>query len=46
MNVAGVNVGVSAEIGLKLELGLSIGKNTQVKPGPFSFGISFCGAKR
>ena len=45
-NVAGVNVGVNAEIGLKLELGLSVGKNTKVKLGPFSFGISFGGAKK
>ncbi len=46
VNVAGVNVGVNAEIGLKLELGLTIGKNTKVKLGPFSFGISFGGAKK
>jgi hypothetical protein len=46
VNVAGVNVGVNAEIGLKLELGLSVGKNTKVKLGPISFGISFGGAKK
>ncbi len=46
VNIAGANVGVNAEIGLKLELGLSVGKNTKVKLGPFSFGISFGGAKK
>lgn len=45
VNIAGANVGVNAEIGFKLELGLSVGKNTKVKLGPFSFGISFGGAK-
>ena len=46
VNIAGANVGVNAEIGFKLELGLSIGKNTKVKLGPISFGISFGGAKK
>ncbi len=46
VNIAGANVGVNAEIGLKLELGLTVGKNTKVKLGPFSFGISFGGAKK
>lgn len=32
---------VTAEIGLKAELGFSIGKKTQVKLGPVSFGIEF-----
>jgi hypothetical protein len=32
-NVAGYNVGVSAEVGLKLELGLQVGKNTKIKLG-------------
>ena len=45
VNIAGANIGVSGEIGLKLELGLQIGKNTEVKLGPFSFGFSFGGAK-
>jgi uncharacterized Zn-binding protein involved in type VI secretion len=31
----------TAEIGLKAELGLSIGKKTKVKLGPVSFGIDF-----
>ena len=44
-NIAGYNVGVSGEIGLKLELGLSIGKKTTVKLGPISFGFSFGDAK-
>ena len=44
-NIAGYNVGVSGEIGLKLELGLSIGKRTNVKLGPISFGFSFGDAK-
>ena len=46
VNIAGANVGVNAEIGFKLELGLSVGKNTKVKLGPISFGISFGGAKK
>ena len=45
-NVAGYNVGVNAEIGLKLELGLQIGKNTKVKLGPFTLGFSFGDAKK
>ena len=45
LNIAGANVGVNAEIGLKLELGLSVGKNTTVKLGPLTFGISFGAAK-
>jgi len=40
-NIAGTNVSVNGEIGLKLEAGISIGKNTQVKLGPVSFGFSF-----
>jgi WXG100 family type VII secretion target len=46
VNIAGANVGVNAEIGFKLELGLTVGKNTKVKLGPISFGISFGGAKK
>ena len=45
VNIAGANVSVSGEIGLKLELGLQIGKNTKIKLGPFSLGFSFGGAK-
>lgn len=44
-NIAGYNVGVSGEIGLKLELGAQIGKNTKIKLGPFTIGFSFGGAK-
>ena len=44
-NIAGYNVGVNGEIGLKFEIGASIGKNTRIKLGPFSLGISFGGAK-
>lgn len=45
-NVAGYNVGVNAEIGLKFELGFQVGKNTKVKLGPFTLGLSFGGAKK
>lgn len=45
VNVAGYNVGVSGEIGLKLELGVQIGKNTKIKLGPITIGFSFGGAK-
>jgi len=45
-NVAGYNVGVNAEVGLKFELGFQVGKNTKVKLGPFTFGLSFGGAKK
>jgi hypothetical protein len=45
VNIAGANVGVSGEIGLKMELGLRVGKNTSVKLGPISFGINFGRAK-
>lgn len=44
-NIAGVNVGVNAEIGLKMEVGLSLGKDTSVKLGPLTFGFSFGRAK-
>jgi WXG100 family type VII secretion target len=44
-NIAGYNVGVSGEIGLKLELGIQVGKSTKVKLGPFTIGFSFGGAK-
>jgi len=40
-NIAGTNVSVNAEVGFKLEAGIQIGKNTQVKLGPISFGFSF-----
>lgn len=45
LNVAGVNVGVTAEVGLKAELGFSIGKQTKIKLPFVSFGFSFGGAK-
>lgn len=45
LNVAGVNVGVTAEVGLKAELGFSIGKETKIKLPFVSFGFSFGGAK-
>jgi WXG100 family type VII secretion target len=44
-NVAGYNVGVSGEVGLKAEIGFKIGKKTEVKLPFISFGISFGGAK-
>lgn len=46
VNVAGVNVGVSGEIGLKAELGFKIGQETEIKLPFISFGISFGGAKK
>ena len=45
INVAGANVGVSGGIGLKLELGLELGKKSRVHFGPFTLGFSFGGAK-
>ncbi|MCA0351307.1 MAG: WXG100 family type VII secretion target [Chloroflexi bacterium] len=45
LNIAGVNVGVTAEVGLKAELGFSIGKETKIKLPFVSFGFSFGGAK-
>lgn len=46
MNVAGYNVGVSGEIGLKAEAGFEIGKKgVAIKLPLFSIGISFGGAK-
>jgi WXG100 family type VII secretion target len=44
-NVAGYNVGVNAEIGLKAELGFQIGKKTQIKLPFVTLGFSFGGAK-
>jgi hypothetical protein len=43
-DIAGVNVGVNAGVGLKLELGVEIGKHTKVKLGPFTLGLDFGGA--
>ena len=46
MNVAGYNVGVSGEIGLKAEAGFQIGKDgVEIKLPLFSFGINFGKAK-
>lgn len=44
-NVAGVNVGLSAEVGLKAEFGFKIGKKTEVKLPFVTLGIGFGGAK-
>jgi hypothetical protein len=43
-DIAGVNVGVNAGVGLKLELGVEVGKHTQIKLGPFTLGLDFGGA--
>jgi hypothetical protein len=40
-NVSGYNVGVNAEVGLKAELGLQIGKNTKIKLPFVTLGFSF-----
>ncbi|HEY1388200.1 MAG TPA: hypothetical protein VGF38_06610 [Ktedonobacterales bacterium] len=45
VNVAGVNVGLDGEIGLKAELGFQIGKKTEVKLPFISFGFAIGGAK-
>jgi hypothetical protein len=45
MNVANVNVGAHGGISFGLELGLKVGKETEVKLGPFKFGISIGAAK-
>ena len=44
-NVAGYNVGVGAEVGLKAEIGFKIGKKTEIKLPFVSIGLSFGGAK-
>ena len=44
-NVAGINVGVGAEVGLKAEIGFKIGKETEIKLPFVTLGISFGGAK-
>lgn len=43
VNVAGVNVGVDATIGIKAELGIEIGKKVEVKLPFVSFGFSIGG---
>jgi ABC-type multidrug transport system fused ATPase/permease subunit len=45
MNVAGVNVGLDATIGLKAELGVKIGPKTEISLPFVSFGFAFGGAK-
>lgn len=42
-NVAGVNVSLTGEVGLKAELGLKIGRRTEVKLPFISFGLKFGG---
>lgn len=44
-NIGGYNISLTGEVGVKAELGGSIGKNTEIKVGPFSIGLSFGGAK-
>jgi hypothetical protein len=45
VNVAGVNVGVTGEIGLKAELGLQIGPKTKIKLPFITLGFTIGGAK-
>lgn len=45
INVLGANVGLKGEIGLKAELGFSIGKDTEIKLPFVTIGFSFGGAK-
>lgn len=45
LNVAGANVGVTSGVSLGFELGFKIGKDTEVKFGPFKVGLSFGTAK-
>ncbi|HEY7416693.1 MAG TPA: hypothetical protein VH593_16010 [Ktedonobacteraceae bacterium] len=40
-NVGGVHVGVTGGIGLSLNLGIEVGKKTEIKLGPFSLGLDF-----
>jgi hypothetical protein len=40
MNVAGWNVGLSGEVGVKFELGIEAGKETKVHLGPVSIGLN------
>ena len=44
-NIAGYNVGVGAEVGLKAEIGFKIGKKTEIKLPFISIGLNFGGAK-
>jgi len=39
-NVAGWNVGLTGEIGVKFEVGLEVGKKTRVYLGPFTIGLN------
>lgn len=45
-NVAGVNVGLTGEVGLKAELGFQVGQKTKLKLPFVTVGISFGKAKR
>jgi uncharacterized protein YukE len=40
MNVAGWNVGLAGEVGVKFELGIEAGKKTRVHLGPVSIGLN------
>ena len=44
-NIAGYNVGVGAEVGLKAEIGFKIGRKTELKLPFITIGFSFGGAK-
>ncbi len=39
-NVAGWNVGLTGEVGVKFEIGLEVGKKTKVYLGPFTIGLN------
>jgi WXG100 family type VII secretion target len=45
-NVAGVNVGLTGEVGLKAELGFQIGQETKLKLPFVTIGFAFGGAKK
>ncbi len=44
-NLAGWNVSMNAETGIKWEFGAEVGKNSRVKVGPFTIGFSIGDAK-
>lgn len=39
VNILGLNIGIKAEAGLKAEVGASIGSETELALGPFTFGL-------
>lgn len=41
VNIAGINIGINGSVGIGIEYGFKIGKETEISLGPIKFGLSF-----